>query len=257
MRIALLQLALKGKSRAADLQHLTRMIEDALRSAPATDLLILPGACDTGGAAVRSDPGEGALAAVHETIAWWARDWGVHIAVGLHARRGRELVPCAMLFDVDGDVSLRCFRSAAETAGDGSAAVPMCSTVFGEIGLFEPSVARPAPRATPQVRCPVVIAVPCASASVSSRRGLARVRAAVREHAPERGGAYWGFAAVAPATAAAAEPDGPATCLYDPEGRLIASAETAHEAVVYADLPSGTAPAGASSGVETRGDHAD
>ena len=47
MRIALVQLAMAGRSRAADIQHLARTMDRALRTAPPTDLVVLPGACDT------------------------------------------------------------------------------------------------------------------------------------------------------------------------------------------------------------------
>ena len=49
MKVALLQIRLEPKSPAANLQRLNEAIERAARVDPAPDLLVLPGACDTGG----------------------------------------------------------------------------------------------------------------------------------------------------------------------------------------------------------------
>ena len=133
MRIALLQLALDRKSRAANIQNITAAIERTAQTDPAPDLLILPGACDTGGG--KADPRltEASLQGIAETIAWKAREWGVFIAAGLHVWEDERVVPCAVLFDADGDIVRRngCATDATAT----NTPVEFWHTAVGDIGV--------------------------------------------------------------------------------------------------------------------------
>jgi len=246
MRIALVQLAMAGKSRAADIQHLGRTMDRVLRTAPATDLVVLPGACDTGGGAVRDRHDEGALAALHETFAFHARDWGVHIAVGLHARHGEKILPCAVLFDADGDVVARCL--AGSFGAEGEASLPCRSTVFGDVGVYEPSSEPPLANGPPPLERGLFIGVPCSPVSSVSRRRTAHFGRAVMEDPRVRGGAYWGFAASAGGASAAGESEGPATFVCAPDGTLMAAADSAEETIIYVDVPLLAAPANAPCG---------
>lgn len=235
MRIALVQLAMEGKSRAADIQHLARTMDRALRAAPPTDLVVLPGACDTGGGAVRDRHDEGALAELQETLAFQARDWGVHIVVGLHARQGEKLLPCAVLFDADGDVVARCFTG--RFGAEGEASLPCRSTVFGDVGVYEPSSEPPMANGSPPGERGLFIGVPCSPVSSVSRRRTARFGRAVIEDPAVRGGAYWGFAAIAGGATAAGEAEGPATFVCAPDGTLLAAVDGAEETIIYVDVP--------------------
>ena len=81
-----MQLRFAPQSRAANAQRLIAAIERASEADPAPDLIVLPGACDTGGVRLGSDWNEATLQGIAETLAWKAREWGVFIAAGLHRR---------------------------------------------------------------------------------------------------------------------------------------------------------------------------
>ena len=89
------------------MQRLNEALERAAGVDPAPDLLVLPGACDTGGATSGRRWPNASLECARENIAWKAREWGVFVAAGLHVRRGDTLQACALLFDPDGDVVAR------------------------------------------------------------------------------------------------------------------------------------------------------
>ena len=107
MRVSLLQVRLNSRSPALNLQALSAAVDRAGAGRPGPDLLVLPGACDTGGAPLSGAHHAASLECVKELIAWKAREWGVFIAAGLHRRSGEDSAPHGVIFDPDGDIVAR------------------------------------------------------------------------------------------------------------------------------------------------------
>lgn len=140
MRVALLQIRLETKSPAANIQRLNEAIERAAGVDPAPDLLVLPGACDTGGATSGRRWHDASLECAKENIAWKAREWGVFVAAGLHVRRGDTLQACALLFDPDGDV-VAC--SVAPARAESIMPAEPWPSAVGELAVLEVTIAGP------------------------------------------------------------------------------------------------------------------
>ncbi|MCO6437669.1 MAG: hypothetical protein J5J06_11315 [Phycisphaerae bacterium] len=137
MRVALVQLELEGRSRAANLQRLTRAIDAAAGSESPPDLIVLPGALDTGGGQPSRSILPAAMTAVRETISWKAREWGVYVAAGLHAAIADVWAPCAAVFDPDGDV-VAATADLFVGGPVGSTAIPVVRLVpEGNIGVWD------------------------------------------------------------------------------------------------------------------------
>ena len=257
MRVALVQLRLNAKSRAANVKGVMAAIARASQVQPAPDLLVLPGACDTGGATFGRGHSEATLTGVRETIAWMAREWGVFIAAGLHCRRDDTTVPCALLFDPDGDIVARSIAAAVNEGGPPSGPIALWPSVVGDIGVFEPSAGAPLGYMPDFEARGAFIAMPAAGANAAGRRRTAQAVEAVRHDAAVRGAAWWGVTAAAGEVVQAADTGGPATFLCDPHGHLAASAGTADETIVHAEVPFVPAPAEARAESTARDDHAD
>lgn len=137
MRLALVQVELEGRGRAADLQRCTRAVDDAADQEPAPDLILLPGGLDMGGAAAgrTAEPAHQAL--VRETLAWKAREWGVYIAAGLHARSEDGWAPCGVLFDPDGDIVAATGELLIADEGASPAMPRAWQTPFGAVGVWD------------------------------------------------------------------------------------------------------------------------
>lgn len=250
MKVALLQMRLNPKSGAANLQHLIVAIHSAVAIQPPPDLLILPGACDTGGVAVGRGQTAASLLTVYETLAWKAREWGIYIAAGLHACLGGSLLPLAVLFDPDGDVLCR-HGPACPPAYDSDTQLTLWKTWVGPLGVADAATLDVRELGEVGALAGALIAVPAAPCGPASRR---RAEAAnltyLREEASARRGAYWGVASAvaAPGTDKSGGKAGrqamPGSFLCAPDGALLASAAPEDEIVLYADVPLDPAPFG-------------
>jgi len=232
MRVALLQLALNRKSRAATIQSLLAGIRLAAEAAPAPDLLVLPGACDTGGAATGRDPGEAPRQSVKETIAAQAREWGVFIAAGLHKRAVGGLRPWAVLFDPDGDVVAQDSGALRSAQAEPDAAIEIWSSAVGNLGVVEPS-ARTIGQGLAAARG-AFLAVPARIADLTG--GPASLLASTDKSLPAEDGIYWGVVVPADRNALVQGGRPVTTFLRGPEGSIIALADTAEETIVHADV---------------------
>lgn len=237
MRVALLQIRLNPKSRAANLQALSEVIEEAARADPAPDLLVLPGACDTGGAVSGRGWSDASLEGAREYLAWKARDWGVFIAAGLHVRHGEKWEPCAVLFDPDGDAVAHSSSPYGGEPAQSIGGIELWASDIGDLGVFEPSITSRLPEDAEMGNRCAVIAVP-AMASLAGKAGrnveanitLLQSDAAVGRYA------YWAVVTEAGAKRASGDGNGPGTFLRAPTGKILASAEGPEETVVVAEV---------------------
>ncbi len=147
MRVALLQISLNGGSQSANLQHVLGAIDRAAGATPPPDVLVLPGACDTGGEdatgslSARVAEGRQALAGKPpvapndppvapnqgttpaqracflESVASKACEWGVFVAIGIHTQEQDAVLPTAVLIDPDGDVVVSAIAASDAAAG--------------------------------------------------------------------------------------------------------------------------------------------
>jgi len=147
-------------SRSRNVQALLAAVDRAANAGP-VDLLVLPGACDCGGA----NPPRGLTLAsatmVKEMLAIKAREWGVFLAAGFHAFCDGKWIPQALLFDPDGDTAATSdARSHAVGARSGAT---MTETRVGRLAVVEPGagphVLTPLREGAP----PRVVAVPIAT----------------------------------------------------------------------------------------------
>ncbi len=144
MRVALIQAQLDPRSRSSNLQRLIAAIDRAAGCVPAPDVLVLPGSCDTGGAALHRYWTEACAETVRATLAWKAREWGVYIVAGLHRRLDEHWQTFAALFDPDGDVAARSNESRpimgrlSIVVGQGEPGSSSWNTPHGEITVLDP-----------------------------------------------------------------------------------------------------------------------
>ncbi len=236
MRAALLQLALDPTSRAANIQGLTAGIHRAANTAPAPDLLVLPGACDTGGVFPGPRLSDACLQSVREMIAWQARDWGVYIAAGLHHRCGSAFVPCAVLFDPDGDLVAQDPVRTADS--DLPLPVGTWQTAIGPLGVVELTVGGSLVDRLAAVEDGAFLAMPVGPAIGDARRPGPTARVAPSHIELKLGtGAFWGVVAPAGYNYTSPDEQGWATFVCDPKGKTIASADNGEETIVHAEMP--------------------
>jgi len=240
MRVALLQIRLDPKSRAANLQALSGVIDEAASASVAPDLLVLPGACDTGGAVSGRGWSNASLEGVKEYLAWKARDWGVFIAAGLHVRHGDTWEPCAVLFDPDGDVVAHSSSPDGDKSTQSVRGIEMWASDIGDLGVFEPSIVESLPEHTEIGKRGAVIAVPTV-ASLAGKRGrnVDADVALLQSGATVSYYAYWAVVAEAGAKGAPGDGSGPGTFLRAPNGTILASADSPYKAIVVAEAPIG------------------
>lgn len=238
MRIALLQIRLDARSRAANLQALHRAIDAAASVPDAPDLVVLPGACDTGGAASSRGCNRSTLEVVGESLAWQARQWGVFIAAGLHVKRDDAWEPCAVLFDPDGDIVVRSEHTEGGGSGEDQGRIEPWASPVGDLGAFEPTIRGPlAERIAARDRS-AVIAVPTAANVTSKRRRAAEANLAeLRGESPVGSAAYWAVVAEAGRQITPGDGNGPMTFLRAPGGTVLASAKRPDETIVRAEVP--------------------
>ncbi|MBU0716615.1 MAG: hypothetical protein KJ749_00060, partial [Planctomycetes bacterium] len=139
MRVGLVQCRLETRSRAANIQAISAAIDRAAQAMPAPDLVILPGAVDTGGVMggacqVNSEK----FRSVSETIMWKAREWGVFIAVGLHSNEGNAAPLRTVVIDPDGDVVAQASGRRDSGDADELAAGSIWRSTLGDIGAVSP-----------------------------------------------------------------------------------------------------------------------
>lgn len=235
MRVALLQIRLEPKSPAANVQSLNEAIERAARVDPAPDLLVLPGACDTGAATSGRRWHDASLECAKENLAWKAREWGIFIAAGLHVRRGDTLQACALLFDPDGDVIARSV--APDGTGETEPIKPWPSAV-GELAVLEATIAGPVNDWVAVKERRVMIAMPTSSSLTGKRRRSADTNLMCLRNDPAIGcGAYWAIVVEAEKPQMPEDDNRLTTCLYGPKGTVLVAADSAGEIILYAEVP--------------------
>ncbi len=244
MRVALLQTELDPRGRAANIQAIIAAIHRAAGASPAPDLLVLPGACDTGGVA----PGRGFSAntaqIVRETIAMKAREWGVYIAAGLHTPCDERWLPTVSLFDPDAD-TIAEITPTAQDADEPAAPMPVWACAVGRIGVWSPQVTPMPPFGELDDIRGVLMVVPLAPAALGKKQHIAEGSVARLRNDPQaRGGAYWVCVVPAHAERKASRRTGVASFVCGPAGEPIAAAEDANETIIVVDIPQG-APVGA------------
>jgi predicted amidohydrolase len=134
MKLALIQPLSVAKGRAALLQEVLVMLDDACQAVPAPDLIAFPGFAATGG----NPPGRAWTPAMcdvsAEAFCTKAREWGVYVALGLTVVGDGRAISAASLIDPDGDV-------VAQSAADGERAVfaaTVTATPIGAISVVNP-----------------------------------------------------------------------------------------------------------------------
>jgi predicted amidohydrolase len=104
----MIQPRLSVAKRANNLSILGDMIQQEAQRTPAPDLIVLPDCCVS---TQETNPQVEVTVAMcqgfAEAFAWWAREWGVWIAVGHSTRIENQLQEVATLFDPDGDPFIR------------------------------------------------------------------------------------------------------------------------------------------------------
>ncbi|UCE58382.1 MAG: hypothetical protein JSU63_13180 [Phycisphaerales bacterium] len=235
MRVALLQIRLDAKSRARNIQAIIAGIGSAAQAEVAPDLIILPGACDTGGTAASKKHSNACLDCVRETIAGQAREWGVFIAAGLHRHIGKDRFSGVILFDPDGDVI-------AEDPATGTEAGKQLETwhcPVGRLGVAEPSALASESRRVDSTQDGALYAVPLATVAGSEQMHKAGVDPrALCEETAGRNGAYWAVVLAGNGDDAVQKTGGlMGSYVCDPTGNLLAHADTAGEMIVHAEVP--------------------
>lgn len=235
MRVALLQIRLETKSPAANIQRLNEAIERAAGVDPAPDLLVLPGACDTGGATSGRRWHDASLECAKENIACKAREWGVFVAAGLHVRRGDTLQACALLFDPDGDVVA---RSVAPARAESIMPAEPWPSAVGELAVLEVTIAGPVNEWVTMKERRVMIALPTSSSLTGKRRRAADANLTGLRNDPDVDcSVYWAVVVEAERPETPKDENRLATCLYGPKGTILVSADTAREIILYAEVP--------------------
>jgi predicted amidohydrolase len=254
MRVALVQLAQDPKGRASNLQAISAAIDRTARENPAPDMIVLPGACDTGGARASSIVTEACLQSVAETIAWKAREWGVFIAAGLHVHSGETFVPCAVVFDADGDIVA---RSRYATGTDGTATdapTALWHSALGDIGVAGRPPEVPDAGDTLAGEQGAFVAWPVTAPTAKERRLCDVGAAALGKGLSVTRGAYWG---VVTAAHSWSRDDHRRTFVCNPEGKIMAYADSEGETIVFAEISLTAATARASLDAGSCGHHAD
>ena len=238
MRVALLQTRLDPKSRAANTQAINATIDRAAAAGPAPDLLVLPGACDAGGTGAARSVNSTRLEVIKENLAQKAREWGVFIAAGLHGRHEEKWVPCAVLFDPDGDVVARSAAPATGGEAESGARIELWTSAIGDLGVFEPTIGGPRREQVVVNEWGAVIAVPLV-ASLSGRRKDAAVGsvAALYSDPAASCGAYWAVVTAADEPRSSKGGSERRTFLRAPNGTIIACTDNDKETIVVAEVP--------------------
>lgn len=237
MRVSLLQVLLNSKSRAANMQSLGEAIDRAANEAPAPNLLVLPGACDTGGAAPSSSLTPAAIDGVTELLSCKAREWGVFLAAGVHAETAGEFHPLALLLDPDGDVVAQ--SQAASPLADGVGRT--CSIWSGDIGgmvVVEPTgIAVTDLAGLEELQSALVVLPVGTKMTASRRRKLEAVWSSSFAEPADEQRIYWAVVSAAAGRQRSAHTGNPLTFVRDSRGRILAACDGAQEQAVSVDVP--------------------
>lgn len=231
MRVALLQLALDGRSASRNMQRILGAIGTVARQDPAPDLIVLPGGCDSGGASPPRDAWPAVLSAVREAIALQAREWGVYIAAGLHRREATGYEPYTAVFDRDGDLALGC---PGETEGPASGWLCMHLSDAGDVGCFEAQMAIDLPASVEVGRRGAIIVACVPPTSGVRERRLVESRLGALPVPATGGHLYWSVVTAAGADRAGTEVG---TCLFGPDRSKLHAAGSAGEEIFVVDVP--------------------
>ena len=235
MRAALLQLAQDSKSPAANIQGLIDGIHRAAKATPPPDLLVLPGACDSGGVVPSRHLSDASLQSVREMIAWQARDWGVYIAAGLHHRRGSAFEPWAVLFDPDGDLIVEDPAQVTDT--DRRSPIGTWQTAVGNLGVVEPSVGGSLADRLAAVDDGAFLALPLLPDTGDARqRGHDTIVAPLLGSLKAGTRAYWGVVAPAGYNPTSWDAQGRGTFVCNPKGKIIALVAGGEEAILHVEV---------------------
>ncbi|MCH8251364.1 MAG: hypothetical protein IID36_02810 [Planctomycetes bacterium] len=236
MRLALLQVRLVATSVSENVQAVTRAIDEAARCEQAPDLLVLPGACDTGGKELTAPTTMAAHQAVREAIASKAREWGVFIAAGLHVGERDAFRHAILLFDPDADTLLSTANGTAEPAQSVSLGASTTATAVGTIGVCDPreptAPSAPVANADP----PAVIAISCTAPSTGPKAGQPAAAATPGWPAGLPPGQMW--AVVVPACESAARDASavPTSFVTHADGSILVAASDGRETILRADV---------------------
>lgn len=163
MNVSLLQPHLGVATRASNLSILKHMIRAEAERSPAPDLIVLPACCVAAqGTGVRSDVTLAMCQGFAEAFAWWAREWGIWIAVGHSTRIDAGLREVVTLFDPDGDPFIRAFGRTDE-APDGADFWVVRATPIGRIALCASNLCASNLRTSNSIEaypCPSTVAKP-------------------------------------------------------------------------------------------------
>lgn len=243
MKVALVQVQLDPRCRAANVQAISRAIDRAGRTETGLDLLVLPDDCDTGGASPERMHYASTREGIRALLAFKAREWGVYIAAGLHERTEEGYRRCSVLYDPDGHVVAAAAASGEEedrTAG----CMVYWPTPVGMLGVCV-TQAGAVCRVPFRTAGGALVALPLApSSSGRFRRADEKQVESILNDPGVRGDAYW--AIVSPAgledNSLANWPGGSFVCA--PNGRVIKATSTTDESVLVARVDLAPAEAG-------------
>ena len=232
-----MQIVLDQKSRAANVQRISAAIDAAAGADPSPDVLVLPGGCDTGGAAGTRGLHDASLTALRERLAGKAREWGVFIAAGLHHRVGGSFEPYAVLIDSDGDVAACSGDRANMPSEAGSTPARWWSTSIGRVGVLDVSEADPAMVATECRDEPALVAVPIPrSQGGKVGRATASLLSTLQNDPAAGAGLSWVVVAPADMDGEAYDVHAPLSFVRGPDGSILAAAKNSDETIVQAEI---------------------
>lgn len=144
MKMAIAHFKPRPKQWAGNLSTMLDAIQLLAEGHPAPDLIVLPGACDSGPVAIDPSLVTPAMCqGFRESVATIAREWGVWIACGQACSHGAEIIPSANLFDPDGDAYIRSSQfDAAESVENNPSSLPsfVANTPIGMLAVATPDL---------------------------------------------------------------------------------------------------------------------
>ncbi|GJM24807.1 MAG: hypothetical protein DHS20C16_12220 [Phycisphaerae bacterium] len=174
MNISIVQPQLSVAKRANNLSNLGTMIRHEAKRSVAPDLIVLPDCCvATQETDSQSQVTMAMCQGFAEAFAWWAREWGVWIAVGHSILSENGLEEVATLFDPDGDPFIRAKDPSTESKNTENAWVVRNSPI-GRVALCSWNAS--ARKACPPIewkRSPDLIIVPAVSPNRAAIKAIA------------------------------------------------------------------------------------
>lgn len=237
MRVALLQIRLSPESVARNVQAIVGAIDRAANTDPAPDLLVLPGALDTGGSVCTTDHTAAVLDGTRSAIVAKAREWGVFIAAGLGVIRDGDLHSSAVLLDPDGDVLMNIGDCESDDPGAGGECPDLFSTSVGDIGLSDLNgTAMPGGLVRASDRGALMIASRRADCADGRRcLGGGDVRTTMCDLAL-RSGMHWCVVSPSSSRGAGIAEGGAGSFVCGPSGKLLTVVDPSKETIVQVDI---------------------